>query len=58
MRLIANKYHEGDMKRTLKRELKEPEIAEQKANRHVHNGKTAAFLPADCVWKCVQWFLR
>ena len=31
-RLIANKYHEGKMKRTLKRELKVPEIAERKAD--------------------------
>ena len=31
-RPIANKYHEGKMKRTLKRELKVPEIAERKAN--------------------------
>ena len=29
---IANKYHEGKMKRTLKRELKVPELAERKAN--------------------------
>ena len=29
---IANKYHEGKMKRTLKRELKVPEIAEREAN--------------------------
>lgn len=36
------------MKRTLKRELKEPEIVEQNANRHVCNGETAAHLPA-CV---------
>ena len=28
---IANKYHEGKMKRTLKRELKVPELAERKA---------------------------
>ena len=27
-RPIANKYHEGKMKRTLKRELKVPELAE------------------------------
>ena len=33
LRLIANKYHEGNMKRTLKRELKESAFAEQKANR-------------------------
>ena len=29
---IANKYHEGKMKRTLKRELKVLEIAEREAN--------------------------
>ena len=29
---IANKYHEGKMKRTLKRELNVPEIAEREAN--------------------------
>ena len=28
---IANKYHEGKLKRTLKRELKVPEIAEGEA---------------------------
>ena len=32
LRLIAHKYHEGNMKRTLKRELKVPEIAEREAN--------------------------
>ena len=32
LRPIANKYHEGKVKRTLKRELKVPEIAERKAN--------------------------
>ena len=32
-RPIANKYHEGKVKRTLKRELKVPEIAEREANR-------------------------
>jgi hypothetical protein len=31
-RPIANKYHEGKVKRTLKRELKVPEIAEMEAN--------------------------
>ena len=30
-RPIANKYREGKMKRTLKRELKVPEIAEREA---------------------------
>ena len=32
LRPIANKYHEGKMKRTLKRELKVPELAEIEAN--------------------------
>ena len=31
-RLIGNKYHEGKVKRTLKRELKVPEFAEREAN--------------------------
>ena len=31
-RPIANKYHEGKEKRTLKREVKVPEIAEMEAN--------------------------
>ena len=31
-RPIANKYHEGKVKRTLKRELTVPEIAEREAN--------------------------
>jgi hypothetical protein len=29
---MANKYHEGEVKRTLKRELKVLEIAEREAN--------------------------
>ena len=33
LRLIANKYHKGNMKRTLKRELKESAFAGMKANR-------------------------
>ena len=32
LRPTANKYHEGKVKRTLKRELKVPEIAEREAN--------------------------
>ena len=39
---IANKYHEGKMKRTLKRELKVPEIAEREANGTSYLGKIAA----------------
>lgn len=34
-RPIANKYHEGKMKRTLERELKVPEIAEREAFRTI-----------------------
>ena len=33
LRPIANKYHEGNVKSTLKRELKEPALAEWKADR-------------------------
>ena len=32
LRPIANKYHEGKMKRTLKRELKVPELTEGETN--------------------------
>ena len=32
LRPIGNKYHEGKVKRTLKRELKVPELAERKAD--------------------------
>ena len=32
LRPIANKYHEGKVKRTLKRELQVPEITEREAN--------------------------
>jgi hypothetical protein len=42
LRPIANKYHEGKMKRTLKRELKVPEIAEREANGTSRLGKIAA----------------
>ena len=39
LRPIANKYHEGKVKRTLKRELKVPEIAEREANGTSHSSK-------------------
>ena len=39
VRPIANKYHEGKVKRTLKRELKVPEIAEREANGTSWHGK-------------------
>ena len=38
-RPIANKYHEGKVKRTLKRELKVPEIAEGEANGTSFHGE-------------------
>ena len=38
-RPIAHKYREGKVKRTLKRELKVPEIAERESNRTSHLGK-------------------
>ena len=44
-RPIANKYHEGKVKRTLKRELKVPEIAEREANG-------TSFAWRDC---CLLW---
>ena len=46
-RPIANKYHEGKMKRTLERELKVPEIAEREAN-----GSSVAWW--DC---CMLWWV-
>ena len=42
LRPIANKYHEGKVKRTLKRELKVPELAEREANRTSHGGEIAS----------------
>ena len=36
-RPLAHKYHEGKMKRTLKRELKVPEIVEREANGTSHS---------------------
>ena len=58
LRPIANKYHEGKVKRTLKRELKVPEIAEREANGTSHLGKTAS-CQCDCLRsqrKCDSWF--
>jgi hypothetical protein len=42
LRPIANKYHEGKVKRTLKRELKVPELAEREANRTSYGGEIAS----------------
>ena len=44
-RPIANKYREGKVKRTLKRELKVPEIAKKEANE-------TSFQARDC---CSLW---
>lgn len=49
LRPIANKYHEGKVKRTLKRELKVPEIAEREANRTSCLGKIALCLCDGCL---------
>ena len=32
LRLVEHKYHEGNVKRTLERELKVPELAERELN--------------------------
>ena len=49
-RPIANKYREGKMKRTLKRELKVPEIAKREANEPSHFG--GGILSPVCVRTC------
>ena len=52
-RPIANKYREGKVKRTLKRELKVPEIAKKEANE-------TSFLSQDCftISGSALWSLR
>jgi hypothetical protein len=50
-RPIANKYHEGKVKRTLKRELKVPEIAEREANGTSALGEIVTWLP--CGGSCL-----
>jgi hypothetical protein len=49
LRPIANKYHEGKMKRTLKRELKVPEIAEREANGTSYLGEIACCQGDGCL---------
>ena len=58
LRPIANKYHEGKMKRTLKRELKVPEIAGREVSwtsfawlRLAHNAGNAVV--GICVVACL-----
>ena len=53
-RPIANKYHEGKVKRTLKRELKVPEIAEREANGTSFLGEIVACFRAWCFSPCVS----
>ena len=53
-RPIANKYHEGKMKRTLKRELKVPEIAEREANGTSLLGEIACGPPHLFLHLCVN----
>jgi hypothetical protein len=53
-RPIANKYHEGKMKRTLERELKVPEIAEREANGTSFLGEIVACFRAWCFSPCMS----
>ena len=55
---IGNKYHEGKVKRTLKRELKVPEIAEREPNRTSASWRdTCTNVIAGCVQrKRRSWF--
>ena len=55
-RPIANKYREGKMKRTLKRELKVPEIAKREANEPSHFG--GGIRCPVCVRTCPVSFAR
>ena len=52
LRPIVNKYHEGKVKRTLKRELTVPEIAEREANRTSHLGMIALSWCDACLTQC------
>ena len=53
-RPIANKYREGKVKRTLKRELKVPEIAEREANGTSVLGEIVASSRAGCFSPCLS----
>ena len=67
LRPIADKYHEGKVKRTLERELKVPEFAERKADGisvlgEIVVGSCSNLLPqrkrGSCLWACsAQCFL-
>ena len=55
---IANKYHEGKMKRTLKRELKVLEIAEREANGTSPLAEIAACFCVWCFSACESTFVH
>ena len=55
-RPIANKYREGKMKRTLKRELKVPEIAGREADCIVFVRKDMLVESRVCNINCVKAF--
>lgn len=52
LRPIANKYREGKVKRTLKRELQVPEITEREANGTRVCGKIVAYFHMRCFLPC------
>ena len=58
LRPIANKYHEGKMKRTLKRELKVLEIAEREANGTSPLAEIAACFCVWCFSACESTFVH
>ena len=58
LRPIANKYHEGKMKRTLKRELKVLEIAEREANGTSLLVEIAACFCVWCFSTCKSTFVH
>ena len=58
LRPIANKYHEGKMKRTLKRELKVLEIAEREANGTSPLAEIAACFCLWCFSACESTFVH
>ena len=47
-KLIVNKYREGKMKRTLKRGLKVPEIAEREAFATCADASSSSIPPVEC----------
>ena len=54
-RPIANKYCEGKMKRTLKRELEVPEIADREANRISSAVKFGGYESGTLLFTAREW---